>query len=490
VYSAAVAQQPARIRAGSPAAPARFGDYLMCGLLARGGMAEVYLARHQAAPLGDVRALLAIKVMQPRLAKEARFVDMFRREGELALLLGGPCIVRTHAVGHEGGRPFIAMEYIPGRDLTQLMRRLQDTRTRLPIPHAVYLAARVAEGLAAAHGARDAEGRALHVVNRDVSPSNVRLSWDGDVKLLDFGIAQALMAFTSEIGVLKGKFSYMSPEQIRGMPLDARTDVFSTGIILHEMLTGEKLFRGDTEFALMERVRSADVAPPSRVNPKVSRELDAIVMRALAREVDDRYGSAAQLASDLDVLVRGYKFRPAELRQLMRQTFRKECADELAAAELAAKASAPADDAGELADHEGFEDLGRVDADLDVAMLDELEAEIEANSEVVDPRRPAGSVVADGGGQATQPERGPGVVRRTSGAALRASATPVTSPHARVPHDPERDDGAPPDVAGPGASYTGVLVRPATAPAAADPDGPPAPPRSALAALMRRKPRP
>jgi hypothetical protein len=358
VYSAAVAQQPARIRAGSPAAPARFGDYLMCGLLARGGMAEVYLARHQAAPLGDVRALLAIKVMQPRLAKEARFVDMFRREGELALLLGGPCIVRTHAVGHEGGRPFIAMEYIPGRDLTQLMRRLQDTRTRLPIPHAVYLAARVAEGLAAAHGARDAEGRALHVVNRDVSPSNVRLSWDGDVKLLDFGIAQALMAFTSEIGVLKGKFSYMSPEQIRGMPLDARTDVFSTGIILHEMLTGEKLFRGDTEFALMERVRSADVAPPSRVNPKVSRELDAIVMRALAREVDDRYGSAAQLASDLDVLVRGYKFRPAELRQLMRQTFRKECADELAAAELAAKASAPADDAGELADHEGFEDLG------------------------------------------------------------------------------------------------------------------------------------
>src|SRR5205085_1792036 len=168
-----------------------------------------------------------------------------------------------------------------------------------------------------------------NIVNRDVSPSNVRLSYDGDVKLLDFGIAQALMKFTSEIGILKGKFSYMSPEQIRGMPLDARTDVFSAGIILHEMLTTEKLFRGDTEFALMEKVRKAEVPPPSNFNRRVTPEIDAISLKALARDVADRYQTAAQLAADLDALIAGYRFDPKELRQFMRQLFRKEYAKEI-----------------------------------------------------------------------------------------------------------------------------------------------------------------
>jgi serine/threonine protein kinase len=161
------------------------------------------------------------------------------------------------------------------------------------------------------------------------------MSYDGDVKLLDFGIAQALMKFTSEIGVLKGKFSYMSPEQIRGMPLDARTDVFSAGIILHEMLTTEKLFRGDTEFALMEKVRKADVPPPSNFNRRVTAELDAISLKALARDVADRYQSAAQLAAALDALIAGYRFDPKELRQFMRQMFRKEYARELEDAQAA-----------------------------------------------------------------------------------------------------------------------------------------------------------
>src|SRR5204863_1990444 len=126
------------------------------------------------------------------------------------------------------------------------------------------------------------------------------LSYEGEVKLLDFGIAQAMLKFTSEIGVLKGKFSYMSPEQIRGMPVDARTDIFSAGIILHEMLTTEKLFRGDTEFALMEKVRKAEVPPPSRFNRRVTPELDAICLKALARDVADRYQNGAQLSSDLN----------------------------------------------------------------------------------------------------------------------------------------------------------------------------------------------
>ncbi len=158
------------------------------------------------------------------------------------------------------------------------------------------------------------------------------------VKLLDFGIAQALMKFTSEIGILKGKFSYMSPEQIRGMPLDARTDVFSAGIILHEMLTTEKLFRGDTEFALMEKVRKAEVPPPSNFNRRVTPELDAIVFKALARDVADRYQSAAQLAADLDALIAGYRFDPKELRQFIRQLFRKEYQKELEDTQMALEA--------------------------------------------------------------------------------------------------------------------------------------------------------
>lgn len=316
--------QEGKLSPGAPNDPVAFGKYYLLGLIARGGMAEVYRAKPQ---LGE-RRLYAVKVMRPQLAREARFIDMFHREGKLAMVLRNRCIVETIEVGQHDGRHFITMEYIGGRDLTQVLRRCQETQQRIPVPHAVYIAARIAEGLHFAHTLTGTDGRPLNIVNRDVSPSNVRLSYDGDVKLLDFGIAQALMKFTSEIGILKGKFSYMSPEQIRGMPLDARTDVFSAGIILHEMLTTEKLFRGDTEFALMEKVRKAEVPPPSNFNRRVTPELDAISLKALARDVADRYQSAAQLAADLDALIEGYRFDPKELRQFMRQLFRKEYAKE------------------------------------------------------------------------------------------------------------------------------------------------------------------
>ncbi len=310
---------------GAPTDPVPFGHYYLLGLIARGGMAEVYRAKPQV----GTKRLYAMKVMRPQLAREARFIDMFHREGKLAMVLKNRCIVETVEIGQHEGRHFITMEYVAGRDLTQVLRRCQETQQRIPVPHAVYIAARIAEGLHFAHTLADKDGRPLNIVNRDVSPSNVRLSYDGDVKLLDFGIAQALMKFTSEIGILKGKFSYMSPEQIRGMPLDARTDVFSAGIILHEMLTTEKLFRGDTEFALMEKVRKAEVPPPSNFNRRVTPELDAISLKALARDVADRYQNAAQLAADLDSLIAGYRFDPKELRQFMRQLFRKEYAKEI-----------------------------------------------------------------------------------------------------------------------------------------------------------------
>jgi serine/threonine protein kinase len=332
--------QEGKLSAGAPNEPVPFGRYYLLGLIARGGMAEVYRARAQ---VGS-RRLLAIKVMRPQLAREARFVDMFHREGKLALMLQNRCIVETLELGQHDGRHFITMEYIGGRDLTQVLRRCQETQQRIPVPHAVYIAARIAEGLHFAHTLIGPDGRPLNIVNRDVSPSNVRLSYDGDVKLLDFGIAQALVKFTSEIGILKGKFSYMSPEQIRGMPLDARTDVFSAGIILHEMLTTEKLFRGDTEFALMEKVRKAEVPAPSDFNRRVTAELDAICLKALSRDVADRYQSAAHFAAALDALISGYRFDPKELRQFMRQLFRKEYAKEVEDIQMALDSSLVAPD--------------------------------------------------------------------------------------------------------------------------------------------------
>ena len=338
-----------KLTPGSAADPSPFGKFLLMGLIARGGMAEVYRAKLR--PFGgqgqdstESEDILAIKCMRPALAKETRFVEMFIREGKLAVLLDHESIVRTLEIGRVEGRYFIAMEYIGGKDLTQVLRRCQESNQRIPVPHACFVAACMAEGLHYAHTRADNEGRILNIVNRDVSPSNVRINYEGQVKLLDFGIAQAMLKFTSEIGVLKGKFSYMSPEQIRGMPVDARTDVFSTGIILHEMLTTEKLFRGDTEFALMEKVRKAEVPPPSKFNRRVPEALDRIVMKALARDLDDRYQSARQLADELSAFGAQYKLKATEMQEFMRNLFRTDYqseAEELAACRRASLEAEP-----------------------------------------------------------------------------------------------------------------------------------------------------
>ena len=322
-------QDVAKVDPGSPMDPTPFGNYLLLGMIARGGMAEVYRAKERdPGMLGGPEALYAVKCMRPQLAKETRFVDMFVREGKLAMMLQHKNIVRTVEIDRVDQHHYIAMDYIGGKDLTQVLRRCQEANQRIPVPHACFIAARMCEGLQFAHTLNDAEGRPLNIVNRDVSPSNVRISYDGEVKLLDFGIAQAVLKITSEIGVLKGKFSYMSPEQIRGMPVDARTDVFSTGIILHEMLTTEKLFRSDTEFALMEKVRKADVAPPSKFNRRVPEALDRLVMKALARDLPDRYQSAAEFGAELDAFVSTYKLKSTEMQELVRGLFRADYAKE------------------------------------------------------------------------------------------------------------------------------------------------------------------
>ena len=370
---------PDKSTAGSPTAPVLFGKYMFLGLIARGGMAEVFRGRSR-----NNNRLFAIKCMRPQLAKEARFVEMFVREGKLAVLLEHPNIVRTFEIGRNDGRYFIAMEYIGGKDLTQILRRCQEQQARIPVPHACYIAAKMSEGLHYAHTLNDADGRPLAIVNRDVSPSNVRIGFDGEVKLLDFGIAQAMVKFTSEIGVLKGKFSYMSPEQIRGMPVDARTDVFSTGIVLHEMLTTEKLYRGDTEFQLMERVRNAEVVPPSKYNRRVPEELDRVVMKALARDVADRYQSGAELATDLHKFLASYRFNPAELVDHLRGLYKTEYereAQEILACQQAPFPSAEDRDASLIVQAGSLSVSMSTDAVSMVVIQDDTSPEIELERE-------------------------------------------------------------------------------------------------------------
>jgi serine/threonine protein kinase len=388
-----------KLQPGSPADPVLFGKYLLLGMIARGGMAEVYRAKPRAVEASSEMKdrILAIKCMRPQLAKEQRFVEMFIREGKLAVVLDNDSIVRTFEIGRIEGRYFIAMEYIGGKDLTQILRRCQESNQRIPVPHACYIAAHMSQGLHYAHTRADSDGRPLNIVNRDVSPSNVRISYEGEVKLLDFGIAQAVLNITSEIGVLKGKFSYMSPEQIRGMPVDARTDVFSTGIILHEMLTTEKLFRGDTEFALMEKVRKAEVPPPSKFNRRVPVELDRIVLKALARDVPDRYQTAKELADDLSACMSQYRFNPGEMQEFVRGLFRADYQKE--AEELAAcRAAVLADDVRD--DMEVTVETDRPSGnDLDRALTGGAPAGLttQPGEEVTKPPRPDGASSAASG---------------------------------------------------------------------------------------------
>jgi hypothetical protein len=201
--------------------------------------------------------------------------------------------VRTFDAGVHEGTAYIAMELIAGQDVASVLKRLRRDGERLPLPLAVAVARDVCAGLDYAHGLRDEQGQPLEIVNRDVSPGNVMMSWAGEVKLIDFGIAQTTIDVRAQIGTIKGKLNYMSPEQIRGLPVDPRSDVFAVGVMLYELATGVQVFRDDGDFATMERVRRAEFDLPSTHNAKVDAELDAIVSRALAREVEDRPTSRA-----------------------------------------------------------------------------------------------------------------------------------------------------------------------------------------------------
>ncbi|MGE5414254.1 MAG: protein kinase domain-containing protein, partial [Syntrophomonadaceae bacterium] len=289
--------------------PDRFGQYEILERIAAGGMAELYKAKRTG--VEGFQKIVAIKKILPHLAEDEAFVTMFADEAKLAAQLNHPNIIHIYDLGKiQAGGYFIAMEYVDGRDLRAIQTAGRELNIPLPVPLAVYIASRVASALDYAHRRRDAEGHELNIVHRDVSPQNILISYEGDIKLCDFGIAKAASkASKTQSGALKGKIQYMSPEQAWGKPIDRRSDLFSLGVVLHELLTGERLFQGDTDINVLEKVRNADVAPPSRSNPEVPHNLDTIVAKALARESDERYANASDLLRDLDSVL--YSYTPA-----------------------------------------------------------------------------------------------------------------------------------------------------------------------------------
>lgn len=283
----------------------QFGKYEIRDRLAKGGMAEVYVAVLRGAAGFEKR--VALKRILPGLDNIGEFKEMFAREARLVARLSHSNVVQVHDFDEVEGLGFyIAMELVEGCDLAALWRSVLEQGQLLPVSLSVRIVLEVAAALAHAHELVDGGGgRGLGLVHRDISPQNVLLSRDGAVKLTDFGIAKAFDAASAEgtrSGVLKGKFAYMSPEQARGEPLDGRSDLFSLGVVLWELLCGERLFREADDLATLQAVRRKTVPPPSSVNPEVSAALDAVVLRALERDIGARYQSAAELIEALEQL--------------------------------------------------------------------------------------------------------------------------------------------------------------------------------------------
>src|SRR5436190_10823109 len=328
--------------------PTRFGKYLLLERIAVGGMAEVFVAK--AFGVEGFERLLAIKRILPTMGEDAEFIRMFVDEARLAVQLAHANIVQVLELGKHDESLYIAMEYISGRDLRQLMERFRKRQQPMPLPQACLIVAEVCEALDHAHRKKDAQGRSLGIVHRDVSPQNVLVSFEGGVKLIDFGIAKAESRLQkTQSGILKGKFSYMSPEQVKGNAVDGRGDIFACGILLWELVCGEKLFTGESDYAVLEKIRAGAVPSPRSRNPQCPQALEKVILRALAPDPARRYPAASQLHDDLmrftmaSGSVFGSRQLAAWLRDELKAGFEKE------QQRMRAWLAATADDAGPAA---------------------------------------------------------------------------------------------------------------------------------------------
>ncbi|HTJ44882.1 MAG TPA: protein kinase, partial [Kofleriaceae bacterium] len=324
--------------------PAPFGKYYLLERINVGGMAEVFRAK--AYGVEGFERLVAVKRILPNIAEDKEFIKMFIDEAKIAVQLNHANIAQIFDLGVVDQSYYIALEHVHGRDLRNIFDRCRGSGEPMPVAQACFVIMKICEGLDYAHNKRDQAGREINLVHRDVSPQNVLVSFEGEVKLIDFGIAKAAgKGSKTQAGILKGKFGYMSPEQVRGLPIDRRSDIFSCGIVLYELLTGERLFVGESDFSTLEKVRNVEILPPSTYNRKIPDELERIVLKALAKDSDDRYQNAIDLHDELQAFVytAGEFYSRKDLAAWMKRTFAKEIEEETAKLEQYRQLKPPAE---------------------------------------------------------------------------------------------------------------------------------------------------
>jgi serine/threonine protein kinase len=287
-------------------------------------MADVFRAQRTGAA-GFARTVVVKRILS-QYTSDPSFVSMFVNEAKIAAQLHHPNIAQVFDLGEHNGEYFMVLEYVRGTDLLGILRRLaKETVTDRAIPPAAaaYIARELCRGLAHAHAHVGPDGAQQPIIHRDVSPQNVMVSWDGQVKLVDFGIAKAMFSMREETrtGALKGKIAYMSPEQVTGDHPGPESDVFAVGVVLYEMLIGRRLFKGQNDFETINRVKSMPIPPPSRAASWVPRPLDQVVMKALERERSARYPLATLMARDLDAFLASERFSTEQMAEWMEATY-------------------------------------------------------------------------------------------------------------------------------------------------------------------------
>ncbi len=306
----------------------KLGDYLLLEKIAQGGMAQVFKAK-TVDPNG-IERLVVIKRILPHIASDPEYVNMLIDEAKIAVHFNHGNIAQIYDLGRVGEDYFMAMEYVDGKTIGQILRDFKDRGIPIPIDLIVYCISELCHGLDYMHRKSDADGKALGVVHRDISPQNIIVSYSGTVKIIDFGVAKSIGKLSqTESGVLKGKFAYMSPEQAEGDEIDLRSDIFSCGILLWELLTQERLFKKATNKDTLKAVRAAHFIPPSKIRNDIPAELDRILEKALKKKKDKRYQSAAEMGNDLtQFLSKNYPdFRRVQVAEFLYRYFGPE-ADE------------------------------------------------------------------------------------------------------------------------------------------------------------------
>ncbi len=348
----------------------RFGNYEILRKIATGGMAEVFLAKQTG--IGGFERLVCIKRILPHLGEQEDFINMFQDEARIAANLVHPNIAQIYDIGRVQGSYYIAMEYVKGEDLRRIYNQEVARGRAMPLEPAAQIIMGAAAGLDIAHRQTSIDGRPLSIVHRDVSPQNILVTYDGHVKIVDFGVAKASGKLAeTRIGVLKGKYSYMSPEQAAGDPIDARTDIFALGITLYEVTTGVRLFKRETELETLHAVIDCKVTKPSEIVPRYDREFEQIVMRALAHDPDERYQTANELMRELEkfIVKRGQATGASSLGPYMQDLFAEKLADDMLLGGPAAPGARHSEDQEQ--EDEGLR-LGRLEVDRGVYQSGQL----------------------------------------------------------------------------------------------------------------------